>query len=59
MTVIISLLEPGGYRFSVAASSAGWSIDHADLGVVTSGCSVSGVEVKASPPSAVACCKSF
>lgn len=48
MLTIVSLLDSGGYRLPVAASSAGWSFDQPhcpakDLGTV--GSSVGGVQV--------------
>ena len=48
MLVIVSLLESGGYRLPVAASSAGWSFGHSDClatGVGTVGSSVGGAQV--------------
>lgn len=49
MLTIISLLDSGGYRLPVAASSAGWSFDRPDcppkdLGTV--GSSIGGMQVQ-------------
>lgn len=48
MLTIVSLLESGGYRLPVAASSTGWSLDQSDClatGAGTVGSSVGGMQV--------------
>ncbi|CAM9439190.1 unnamed protein product, partial [Laminaria digitata] len=47
MLTLVSLLESGGYRLPVAASSAGWSFDHVDClatGIGTVGSSIGGTQ---------------